>query len=298
MAKFILRLLVVIVLIAGITTAVYFIVNKPDESKKMYDSYVSLTKTEKYQNFDYLTKEWTQSGGTKTSLVAGNPKTKQHYNIANALKSQIEANLLLLNYAQSSDKTLQKQVMNKLKVYNEKAYGKFGVSYQAKYLYDYRVNNSDVSNIALFTNKLWVAMHDMEVAGYEAYVALSDYVKTYVFMGEKTNDAKYVLGDVYAVLVGAISDYENTGDTDNLSLNYSQFEKYVTKLDALIAKGEQDGYYSLNIKDFISAYNAVDKTLVCDLFKAEDKNAYINGLEVALQDNMRTINVFMEANNE
>ena len=115
MSKVFLRLLVVIILIAGITTAVYFIINQPDENKKLYEDYASLTKTEKYQNFDYLTKEWVNSGtGTPISLVKNDQTLNTHYKLATAIKNQIESNLLLINYAKDVDKTAQKSIAKKI----------------------------------------------------------------------------------------------------------------------------------------------------------------------------------------
>lgn len=57
MSKVLLRLIVVIILIAGITTAVYFVLNKPDESKKVYDQQIATLQKSEYKDYQYLTQE-------------------------------------------------------------------------------------------------------------------------------------------------------------------------------------------------------------------------------------------------
>lgn len=298
MSKDLLRLLVVVILIAGITTAVYFILNQPDKKRKMYNDYISQIQTEEYQDYNYLTKEWEISNSQNTSSLAlNNPNIAKHLKMCDALKTQVEENLLLLNYAKKVDETAQKSLKKKIETYNEKAYGKNGVSYQAKYLYNYYVNGYDVYNLPALLQQLFKAMHEMEISATEVLNELVPYVQKNVFNGQRPDDLKYVLNDVYAVIASATTAYTNSGATDELFKNYSNFTSYITKVESLIEQGNQSGFNTLtDLSDFVSAYNKVDRNEVLNLLKSTDKTKFINDkTDEALKTNLTTLLNFMEA---
>ena len=297
MSKVFLRLLVVIILIAGITTAVYFIINQPDENKKLYEDYASLVKTEKYQNFDYLTKEWVNSGtGTPISLVKNDQTLNTHYKLATAIKNQIESNLLLINYAKDVDKTAQKSIAKKIDNFNKKAYGKDGVSYQAKYLYTYYVNENDASNITYLTQRLQVAMHEMELAGTEVLAELSIYVAKNVYNGSRPEDLKYVLNDSLALIASAITSYQNTNaNSDELNSHLAKYQNYLTKFETYVNNGELNGYNSLgDMSNYVELFNSVDRSKVYGMLTAENFVQYLNSQNAEDKANLLAIHNFME----
>ena len=298
MSKVLLRLLVVIILIAGITTAVYFILNQPEKNKKLYDNYASLTKTEKYQDYSYITKEWTDSSnGNPTTLLSGNDNLTNHFRIASAIKKQIEINLLLINYANKVDETAQKSIAKKISKFNEKAYGKDGVSYQAKYLYNYYVNGNDVSKIAYLTGRLQVAFHEMELAGTEVLVELSTYVTKNVYNGMRTNDLKYVFGDTLALIASATASYQNkVSNYDELNSHIGKYERFIKNIETHIKNGDQNGYNTLGFKiPYPQVFNSVDRNKVYEMLIAEDALDYISKQNANDKKSLETIYGFMEA---
>ena len=306
MSKDLLRLIVVIVLIAVVTTVVYFIVNRPDDNKKLYDNYMSLVEKQSYKNYDYLTKEFTdKSTNNQVSLVSLSNNLNNHYRLTQAIKLQIEQNLLLINYATKGDDTAQKSLLNKIKDYNEKAYGENGVAYQARYLYEYYLeDNYNASTITSLNNKLLNAMHEMEVAGFNVLSDLNNYVTTYIYSGNKPNDVKYVLYDARALIAGVASSYENSNesDIDELYLNIKKYENYLFKFEQLIANGESNGYNTLinsNLNAFIKSYNLLDREVIINLISAEDKNAFINSqTDETIKKNLTTLLSYLEASYE
>ena len=303
MSKDLLRLIVVIIIIAVVTTVVYFIINRPDDNKKLYDNYISLIDKDSYQNYDYLTKEFTDtSTNNKVSLVSMSNNLNNHYRLTQAIKLQIEQNLLLINYATKGDDTAQKALHEKMKVYNEKAYGENGVAYQARYLYEYYVEgNYNASTIQGLNDKLLNAMHEMEIAGFDVLIDLDNYVATFVFNSNKPDDLKYVLYDVRALIAGVASSYENSNESgiDELYLNISKYEAYLAKFEQLIISGESNGYKTLinsNLNVFIKSYNLLDKNVIIDLLSAEDKNAFINSqTDETIKKNLTTVLSYLEA---
>ena len=305
MSKDLLRLIVVVVLIAVVTTVVYFVVNRPDDNKKLYDNYIALTQEDGYKNYEYLTKEFTLESGAKVSLISLNSNLNNHYRLTQAIKAQIEQNLLLLNYADQGDKTAQEKVLSDLEEYNTKAYGQDGVAYQARYLYEYYLeDNYNASTITSLNNKLLNAMHEMEVAGFNVLSDLNNYVTTYIYNGNKPNDVKYVLYDARALIAGVASSYENSNesDIDELYLNIKKYENYLSKFEQLIANGESTGYNTLinsNLNAFIKSYNLLDREVIINLISAEDKNAFINSqTDETIKKNLTTLLSYLEASYE
>ena len=87
MSKVLLRLVVVIILIAGITTAVYFVLNKPDESKKVYDQQIAMLQKSGYKDYQYLTLEIKGRDGI---YIVKDGDLKTEYTFTQAIKEQIE----------------------------------------------------------------------------------------------------------------------------------------------------------------------------------------------------------------
>ena len=282
MSKDLLRLIVVVVLIAVVTTVVYFVVNRPDDNKKLYDNYIALTQEDGYKNYEYLTKEFTLESGAKVSLISLNSNLNNHYRLTQAIKAQIEQNLLLLNYADKGDKTAQEKVLSDLEEYNTKAYGQDGVAYQARYLYEYYVSgNYDVININSLFDKLLNAIHEMELAGNTVIGSLNNYVVTYIYDGVKPNDVKSVMYDATALVACATASYQNknSSNKDELYLNIGEYESMLAKLESLVAIGEEKGFNTLindSLNTFISSYNALDRETILNMLTAVDRTQYIN----------------------
>ena len=296
MSKDLLRLLVVVILIAGITTAVYFILNQPDKTRKQYNNFISQTQTEEYQNYSYLTKEWQlENALSPTSLALNNPNIAKHIQMCDALKLQVEENLLLLKYAQKRDETAQKSLQSKIDAYNEKAYGKNGVTYQAKYLYNYYVNEYDINNLPALTQQLLATMHEMEKSATELLAELTTYVQKNVFSGNRPNDFKYVLNDFYSLIASATTSYENSGSMDELYKNYGNYSNYIAGIEYLIELAQQNGYHTLGINGFVVVYNQTERAIVLEMLKAQDKAKFINDqTDETLKANLTTIYNLLE----
>ena len=73
------------------------------------------------------------------------------------------------------------------------------------------------------------------------------------------------------------------------------YQNYLNKFKTLVANGEQNGYNALNVSAFINAYNALDRTLVCDLFKSTNKSDFIKSQSGATKSNLTIVYNFMEA---
>lgn len=305
MSKYLLRLIVVILLIVVVTVVVWLILNRPDESKKIYDEYISLIDDEGYQNYEYFTKEFTDPvTQTSSTLLNFNTNINSHYRVTNAIKEDIELNLMLLNYVTSYDEVAQDGVLDAIANYNSVAYGADGVAYQARYLYEYYVaGNYNQANVEALINKLLVTMHNMEVAGANVLTVLKPYVQTYVYAGNQPEDIKYVLYDTRALVASSVANsYENTDDTDKLYQFFNNYNAYMTKLETLISTGEENGYNTLvntSTTKFIDSYNALETETLIGLFNALNKTTYINSqTDENIKTHLTNIVTYLEATNE
>ena len=300
MSKDIIRIIVVIVLIAIVTTIVWFVINKPDDNKKLYDNYISLTKDDGYKNYDYFTKEIIdENNGNVYTILDESFRLKQHFRLIEAIKNQIEKDLILLDYVSTVDSKVQDNLLNRLKNYNNVAFGDDGVSYQARYLYEYitrnKVDNTVKNGLII---KLINVMHEMEIVGRELIGDLNNFVVTYVYNGTKIEDIAYVLSDMHSVIASACSMYENVGNDDSLNENIGKYENYLTRVESLIEQGEKNGYNTLaseDMQEFILNYNLLSRELIIELLNADNKTEYItNQTDQAITYSLTKVLNFLE----
>ncbi len=300
MSKDIIRIIVVIVLIAIVTTIVWFVINKPDDNKKLYDNYISLTKDDGYKNYDYFTKEIIdENNGNVYTILDESFRLKQHFRLIEAIKNQIEKDLILLDYVSTVDSKVQDNLLNRLKNYNNVAFGDDGVSYQARYLYEYitrnKVDNTVKNGLII---KLINVMHEMEIVGRELIGDLNNFVVTYVYNGTKIEDIAYVLSDMHSVIASACSMYENVGNDDSLNENIGKYENYLTRVESLIEQGEKNGYNTLaseDMQEFILNYNLLSRELIIGLLNADNKTEYItNQTDQAITYSLTKVLNFLE----
>ncbi len=301
MSKYLLRLIVVILLIAIVTTVVWLLLNRPDNSKRIYENYISLTERESYQNYEYFTKPLTDSStGTQSAIINFNTNLSAHYRLVSAIKEQIEQNILLINYASAYDESAQDAVLDALDAYNDVAYGTNGVTYQARYLYEYYVSGEfSAENVEILINNLLIALHSMEQAGATALQQLKSYLVNNVYEGSTPEDVKYILYDARAIVAVSATSYENAGTTDELHKYFNNYSKYLTKFETLIQNGTKNGFNTLitaDLMNFIDNYNAVPYETLVDFIRASDKNAYINALtDDVLKTHLTGIYSYLEA---
>ena len=282
MSKVVLRLVVVILIIAGITSAIYFILNRPDQSKKIYNTFISNIEKENYKDFDYLTKKFTVEG-KQTQCITSEGDLLYEYTLADVIKTQIENCQYLCAYAKNVDTNAQENVLKALKNYNEIAYGNDGISHQAKYYYNFKNKENDGvrPDTDRLEYKLIQSLMNMQREGVKVLEKLVPFVKNSVYQGTKIDEISFILYDLRAsVASGEIAQLD---EKNNISLEQrNKFNKYIEKLTQLINSGESDGFYLLNdseLKNVIFSYNSLERTYIIDMFKAEDTLDYIGKIE-------------------
>lgn len=301
MSKVLLRFIVVVLLIAGITTAVYFILNKPDESKKVYDDYISLQKASGYKDYEYLTKSIDGGGGIvnaqNDSLTVFSEEVDIHYAYSNAIKQQIEKLSLLCAYAEDCDSKEQDTVRDAIDKFNKSVYGEAGVAYQAKYLYNYQATEGyDPSSLGGLKQALLDAFMTMEKNGAAALDKLVPFVQKYVLDNAKISEIGFFLYDLRGVVVsGEVAQYEalvNKGE-----INKARFVAYVKSVTSAIESGEKDGFNTLNdstMRSVMQSYNSLSRGMIVELFGAVNMTEYINAQQEADKQNLIAVYNFME----
>ena len=295
MSKVLLRLIVVIILIAGITTAVYFVLNKPDESKKVYDQQIATLQKSEYKDYQYLKQE---IKGREGIYIVKDGDLKIEYTYTQAIKEQIEMLGFLCAYAKDVDTSAQKEVLSAINTYNTSAYGKDGVTYLAKYIYNYQSSESyDPASIGGLNSQLIEAFRKMQRNGSVALDKLVPFVKTSVYNNAKIDEIEFVLYDLRAMVAcGQISQYDSIKDKNNVQT--SKFSKCIAKLTSLIEKGKNDGFYTLNFSDLrkvMNAYNALDRVNIVGLFRTENTTKYLDEQkDETIKANLKIISQYME----
>ncbi len=296
MSKVLLRLVVVIILIAGITTAVYFVLNKPDESKKVYDQQIAMLQKSGYKDYQYLTLEIKGRDGI---YIVKDGDLKTEYTFTQAIKEQIEMLGFLCAYAKDVNKSAQKDVLSAIKTYNTSAYGKDGVAYLAKYIYNYESSVSyDAASIGGLNNQLIEAFKKMQSSGSAVLDKLVPYVKTSVYNNAKIDEIEFVLYDLRAMVSCAqIAQYDSINDKNKVQT--SKFEQCIEqKLTPLIEEGKKDGFNTLNSGELcsvISAYNALDRANIVGLLRAENTATYLNEQkDETIKANLTIISKYLE----
>ncbi len=295
MSKVLLRLIVVIILIAGITTAVYFVVNKPDESKKVYDKQIALLQKSEYKDYQYLTQE---IKGREGMYIVKEGELLNEYKYAQAIKEQIEMLEFLCAYAKDVNKNAQKDVLSAIKAYNASAYGKDGVTYLAKYIYNYESGESyDAASIGGLNNQLIEAFKKMQRNGSVALDKLVPFVKTSVYNNAKIDEIEFVLYDLRAMAAcGQIAQYDSIKDKNKVQT--SKFTKCIEKLTFSIEYGKNNGFNTLNsaeMRSVMSAYNALDRAIVVGLLRAENTTTYVNEQkDETTKANLNIISMYLE----
>lgn len=301
MSKVLLRFIVVVLLIAGITTAVYFILNKPDESKKVYDDYISLQKTSGYNDYEYLTKSIDGGDGIvnaqNDSLSVFSEEVDIHYAYSNAIKQQIEKLSLLCAYAEDCDSKEQDAVRDAIDIFNKSVYGEAGVAYQAKYLYNYQTTEGyDPSSLGGLKQALLDAFMIMEKNGAAALDKLVPFVQKYVFDSAKIGEIGFFLYDLRGMVVsGEVAQYEALVNKDEI--NKARFVAYVKRVTSAIESGEKDGFNTLNdstMRSVMQSYNSLSRSAIVGLFGALNVTEYINAQQEADKQNLIAVYNFME----
>lgn len=301
MSKVVWRFVVVVLLIVGITTAVYFILNKPDASKKVYDDFVSLQKTSEYSDYGYLTKEIEGSGAivnsSNDSLNLYSDDLDIQYAYANAIKEQIEKLLHLSAYIENFDSKAQKEVIEALKKYNDVVYGDKGVSSQAKYLYNYLVaEDYDPASIGGLKMNLLNSIRNMQSVGRVALDKLVPFIRNSVYQNATIVDIKFVLYDLRGMVAsGENAQYESLVDKNQVDT--SKFVSYVKNLTNLIETGESNGFNTLNdsdMREVLNAYNNLGRAQLIGLFRAVNSSEYLSSQEGDTKSYLITIYNFLE----
>lgn len=295
MSKVLLRLIVVVILIAGITAAVYFVLNKPDDSKKVYNQQISLIQKSEYKDYQYLTQEIKGKDGI---YIVKDGDLKTEYLYAQAMKDQIEMLEFLCAYANNVDKNVQNDVLDAIKNYNTSAFGKDGVTYLAKYLYNYSSSEAyDAASIGGLNTQLIAAFKKMQRDGGVVLDKLVPFVKSVVYNGANIDEIEFFLYDLRGMIAcGQISQYDSLENKNQVQT--SKFTSYINKLTSVIEEGKVNGFNTLNTSDLrkvMNAYNALDRANIVGLFRAENQTTYINDQEdETIKTNLNIINSFME----
>lgn len=295
MSKFILRLLVVIILIAGVTTAVYFILNKPDESKKIYDLQTTTSQKGEYKDYEYLTKE---IKGKTGMYIVKDGELKNEYLYTQAIKEQIEKLQYLCAYTKDIDKSEQKEVLEAIKTYNTSAYGENGVTYLAKYLYNYESSDAySTTTVDGLKEQLVNAFKQMQRDGRTALDKLVPFVKKNVYMNTNIDEIEFFLYDLRGMISCAeIAQYDSFDSKTKVQT--SKFTNYLSKLNSLINNGVSSGFNTLNsseLRKVMDAYNALDRADIVGLFRSDDTTKYFAGIKnETAKVNLQVINDYME----
>ena len=307
MSKYVLRLIVVLVIVVGVTVGVVLFLTRPDPNLAIFNMYVQSTNETRYSQHRYLNTTYVdKDGNASTTVIAKEPAVKHYYDLARTVNGYVEEYLAKAKFAKNFGSAAD-GLKTKLTAYFDATNNNNGSGYWAKAFYDYLNSSAYASHVLEnkfstyqdYVDEVRRSLIEEAFAGASLVDDLRVFVVTHVYGGAEDVT---VLGTLFDALIAQTKANvflckENFA-VSTMPTPTSAQETFFIGLTKRynVAFASSNPANLVGHGAFVAEYWSIARDVRDGYFASRDRDQYISTITVqATKDSLAALKTFIEA---